>query len=59
MMANGLSPCVVTSPDVRRYVRAFAERRCPNLSVISFRELEPNANIRPFETIGVSNSQAA
>jgi len=59
MMANGLSPCVVTSPDVRRYVRAFAERRCPNLSVISFRELEPNANIRPFETIGVSNAQAA
>lgn len=59
MMANGLSPCVVTSPDVRRYVRAFAERRCPQLAVISFRELEPNANIRPFETIGAPNAQAA
>ncbi len=59
MMASGLSPCVVTSPDVRRYVRAFAERRCPNLSVISFRELEPSANIRPFETIGASSAQAA
>ncbi|HEY5957488.1 MAG TPA: flagellar biosynthesis protein FlhA [Polyangiaceae bacterium] len=59
MTANGLSPCVVTSPDVRRYVRAFAERRCPNLSVISFRELEPSANIRPFETIGANSAQAA
>jgi flagellar biosynthesis protein FlhA len=59
MMASGLSPCVVTSPDVRRYVRAFAERRCPQLSVISFRELEPNANIRPFETIGTPSAQAA
>jgi flagellar biosynthesis protein FlhA len=59
MMASGLAPCVVTSPDVRRYVRAFAERRCPQLSVISFRELEPNANIRPFETIGTPSAQAA
>jgi flagellar biosynthesis protein FlhA len=59
MVASGLQPCVVTSPDVRRYVRAFAERRCPNLSVISFRELEPSANLRPFETIGVTSAQAA
>ena len=59
MMASGVSPCVVTSPDVRRYVRAFAERRCPQLSVISFRELEASANIRPFETIGAPNAQAA
>lgn len=59
MMANGLTPCVVTSPDVRRYVRAFAERRCPNLSVISFRELEPSANIQPFETVGSTNARAA
>lgn len=59
MMASGHSPCVVTSPDVRRYIRAFAERRCPNLSVISFRELEPSANIQPFETVGGVNSRAA
>jgi flagellar biosynthesis protein FlhA len=59
MMAAGLSPCVVTSPDIRRYVRAFAERRCPQLSVISFRELEASANIRPFETIGATPAQAA
>lgn len=59
MMASGLAPCVVTSPDVRRYVRAFGERRCPNLAVISFRELEPSANIQPFETVGAAGAKAA
>lgn len=59
MAAHGLTPCVVTSPDVRRYVRAFAERRCPQLAVLSFRELDPSANIRPFETVGFSIAHAA
>jgi len=59
MLASGLTPCVVTSPDVRRYVRAFAERRCPQLAVLSFRELDPSANIRPFETVGFAAAHAA
>jgi flagellar biosynthesis protein FlhA len=59
MLAGGLTPCVVTSPDVRRYVRAFAERRCPQLAVLSFRELDPGANIRPFETVGFTTAHAA
>jgi flagellar biosynthesis protein FlhA len=59
MISAGLTPCVVTSPDVRRYVRAFAERRCPQLAVLSFRELDPSANIRPFETVGFTMPHAA
>ena len=59
MLSGGLTPCVVTSPDVRRYVRAFAERRCPQLAVLSFRELDPGANIRPFETVGFTTAHAA
>ncbi|MEZ4224490.1 MAG: flagellar biosynthesis protein FlhA [Polyangiaceae bacterium] len=51
MLAAGRTPLVVTGPDVRRYVRAFAERRCPMLTVLSFREVEPEATIRPFEVI--------
>ena len=51
MLAAGRTPLVVTGPDVRRYVRAFAERRCPMLTVLSFREIEPEATIRPFEVI--------
>jgi flagellar biosynthesis protein FlhA len=48
----GRRAAIVTAPDLRRYVRAFAERRCPQLSVISFREIEPDATIVPFETVG-------
>jgi len=58
MMRAGRSPCIVTSPDIRRYLRAFAERRCPELSVLSFRELEPDVAIRPFETVGLGRVAA-
>ncbi|HLV66894.1 MAG TPA: flagellar biosynthesis protein FlhA [Polyangiaceae bacterium] len=54
LSATGRSPCLITSPDIRRYLRAFAERRCPSLAVLSFRELEPDASIRPFETVSLS-----
>lgn len=59
MQARGLPPCLVTSPDLRRYVRAFAERRCPVLGVLSFREIDPAVNIRPIESIQFSAAQAA
>ncbi len=47
----GHKPCLITSPDLRRYVRAFAERRTPHLAVISFREIEPSVELIPFETV--------
>jgi flagellar biosynthesis protein FlhA len=59
MVKAGRSPCVITAPDVRRYLRAFAERRCPQLAVISFREIEPDVTLRPFETVQLSTSEAA
>jgi flagellar biosynthesis protein FlhA len=55
MERSGKRPCVVVSPDVRRYLRAFAERRVPNLAVLSFRELEPNVNIQAFETVSIQD----
>ena len=51
--AAGRVPVLVTSPDLRRYVRAFAERRCPSLSVLSFREIESQTTIRPFESVSM------
>ncbi|OQX69223.1 MAG: flagellar biosynthesis protein FlhA [Sorangiineae bacterium NIC37A_2] len=51
MIEAGKAPLCVTSPDIRRYVRAFAERRSPRLAVLSFRELEPQTPVRPFATI--------
>jgi flagellar biosynthesis protein FlhA len=59
MQALGLPPCVVTSPDLRRYLRAFAERRSPYLGVLSFREVDPTTTIRPMESIGFGAALAA
>jgi flagellar biosynthesis protein FlhA len=51
MQSMGLMPCLITSPELRRYIRAFAERRCPQLGVLSFREMDPSVSIRPIESI--------
>ncbi len=58
MAQAGRPACVVVAPDVRRYLRAFAERRCPSLAVLSFRELEPDVAIRPFETVNLGKVAA-
>ncbi len=58
MQAQGLMACLITSPELRRYIRAFAERRCPQLGVLSFREMEPSVGIRPVESISFG-AQAA
>jgi flagellar biosynthesis protein FlhA len=52
----GRTPVLVTSPDLRRYVRAFVERRSPSLSVVSFREIEPTTTIRPVETLSTARA---
>jgi len=60
MVEAGRAPLCVTSPDIRRYLRAFAERRSPRLAVLSFRELEPNVPIKPFRTVSIpARSRAA
>ncbi len=46
--------CVVTPPDLRRYVRAIFERKLPNLTVTSFREVEPSAPLRIVERLSVN-----
>jgi flagellar biosynthesis protein FlhA len=53
---TGRTPVLVTSPDLRRYVRAFVERRSPSLSVVSFREIEPTTTIRPVETLSTARA---
>jgi flagellar biosynthesis protein FlhA len=58
MQNQGLSPCLITSPELRRYIRAFAERRCPHLGVLSFREMEPSVGIKPIESISFESRAA-
>jgi flagellar biosynthesis protein FlhA len=49
--ALSAAPLVVTSPDLRRYVRAIFERKIPQLSVVSFREIDPNASIQVIDRL--------
>jgi flagellar biosynthesis protein FlhA len=58
LMASGRPAVLVTSPDLRRYVRAFAERRVPHLAVLSFREIESSTTIRPVETVSAQRDAA-
>jgi flagellar biosynthesis protein FlhA len=58
VMASGRPAVLVTSPDLRRYVRAFAERRVPHLTVLSFREIESSTTIRPVETVSAQRDAA-
>jgi flagellar biosynthesis protein FlhA len=46
--------CLVTPPDLRRYVRAIFERKLPNLPVASFREVEASAPLRVVERLTVN-----
>ncbi len=49
--AMGALPLLVTAPDLRRYVRAIFERKVPQLSVVSFREIDPAVPLKVVETI--------
>jgi flagellar biosynthesis protein FlhA len=49
----GSPPIVLAPPDLRRYVRAIFERKLPQLSVVSFREIEPGARLQVVEAIGL------
>ncbi|VVE47933.1 Low calcium response locus protein D [Pandoraea iniqua] len=47
-------PVLLTSMDIRRYVRKMVELECQNLHVLSYQELTPDINIQPLARIEVS-----
>jgi len=49
--AISATPLVVTSPDLRRYVRAILERKIPQLAVVSFREIDSSTPINVLERL--------
>jgi flagellar biosynthesis protein FlhA len=55
--AISATPLIVTSPDLRRYVRAVFERKIPQLAVVSFREIDPTAPIQVIDRL-VANALA-
>jgi flagellar biosynthesis protein FlhA len=52
--AHGAAPLVVTAPELRRYVRAIFERKLPQLSVASFREIDPSMPLRIVERLDMT-----
>lgn len=56
MQTIGLASCLITSLEHRRYIRAFAEGRCPRLGDLSFREVDPSVGIKPLESISFLSS---
>jgi type III secretion protein V len=48
---HALPPVILTPMDIRRFMRKLIERDFPDLAVLSFQELTPNANVQPLERI--------
>jgi type III secretion protein V len=47
---------LLTGAEIRRYVRRLIETEHPNLAVLSYQELSPDAQIRPVGRITVGGS---
>ncbi len=51
-------PVILVAGDIRRSVATFAARHTPGLSVVSYREIDPQAAIRTLAIVGVKNAPA-
>jgi type III secretion protein V len=47
------SPVVLTQSDVRRFVRRLLENEHPQLTVLSYQELDPTVTVQPLGRIGL------
>ncbi|MFP4061634.1 MAG: type III secretion system export apparatus subunit SctV [Halochromatium sp.] len=56
---SGGEPVLLCSADVRRHIRRLLETEFPDLSVLSFQELAPDLNVRPFGQIQGAAPQPA
>ncbi|MED5465589.1 MAG: flagellar biosynthesis protein FlhA [Myxococcota bacterium] len=51
-------PVILTSADIRRSVSTFVVRHMPGLAVLSYREIDPKADVKTVGVVGVSASDA-
>jgi type III secretion protein V len=59
LILSGKSPVILTSADIRRYVRKLVEVDLGDVSVISFQELPPRMHIQPVGRVSVDALVAA
>lgn len=50
----GLQPIILTSPIVRTYFKRLVEQIAPDLVVLSYNEIEPNAEIQSIGMVGIA-----
>ena len=51
MSDQGLSPCMVTTSDLRLALRRFLEPSYPHLSIFAYQEIPPETMVEPFASI--------
>jgi len=54
LTSMGLQPIILTSPIVRIYFKRLVEQIAPNLVVLSYNELDPNAEIQSIGMVSLS-----
>lgn len=50
------TPVIVTSMDVRRYVKKMLEQELFEVNVLSFQEIDPSVNVQPVSQINIKSA---
>jgi len=51
MMKGNMLPVLLCSPDLRRHIRALAERAVPHMRVLSMAEIPGSVNLKAYATV--------
>ena len=55
MVGNGAKPTLLVSPQIRKQLKKFVEPVMPELSVLSYSELNPDTNLRSVGSVQFPN----
>ncbi len=56
MAAHGYQPILMTSPEIRRFIKRVVERSFPNLVVISSAEITGDVRIKNLKVVGLEDA---
>jgi flagellar biosynthesis protein FlhA len=55
-ISQAVEPLLITAPDIRPLVANLASRHAPGLAVLSFREVDPKANVKSMGTVSLAGA---
>ncbi len=53
MMKGNMLPVLLCSPELRRHVRALAERMIPHMRILSMAEVPNSVSLKAFDTVSM------